>query len=337
MKVLIDPEDDIQYMSFYIKGLFDLFGKENVSFRFDAFDEIPIEERHTRTMRLVVKQGNIEKRYVIHANDSCRINEALYQWSDVYGSVNANYDKTPASFQSKLISLCPSFAINYTSLGDASIQAIKGVLKTHKNKKKYLGCWKRMGQRPRLDDYCYTKPKDNYLFHLSTLWQSDEWNRNDQGVNMRRACFIRACKELEPFLSFEGGLVSSRTDDEAKRFVDCLCQRYSSTDCLKQTKASAIVFNTPAYWDCHGWKLGEYMALGKAVLSTPLSNDLPSPLVHGTHIHFVENCSIDALKENILYLMKNNTYRNTLEQNILNYWIEFGTPKASLKLLGINR
>lgn len=30
MKVIIDPEDDIQYMSFYVKGLIDRFGHSNV-------------------------------------------------------------------------------------------------------------------------------------------------------------------------------------------------------------------------------------------------------------------------------------------------------------------
>lgn len=337
MKVFIDPEDDIQYMSFYIKGLFDLFGKDNVSFRFHAFDEIPIEERYTRTMRVIVKKGVIEKRYVIDTNDNYRVNDVLYNWSDVYGSVNANYAKTQECFHGKLVSLCPSFAIKYTGLGDACVQAIRGGLKTHRNKKKYLGCWKRMIQRPQLEDYYYTEPQENYVFHLSTLWQSDEWNRNDLGVNLRRSYFIRACKELRPQLLFEGGLVSYRTDSEAQQFADCLCQRYCSEDCLKQTKASAIVFNTPAYWDCHGWKLGEYMALGKAVLSTPLSNDLPSPLVHGTHFHLVEDCSIDAFEENVLFLMRNKDYRNKLEQNILKYWMKYGTPEASLKLLGITK
>lgn len=337
MRIIIDPEDDIQYMSFYIKGLFDIFGKNNVSFDFHAFDEIPIEERHTRTMRLIINKGIGERRCTIDANDSYQVNEVLYNWSDTYGSVNANFNKTPEHLRKKLVSLCPSFAINYTKITDACFQAVKGVMTTHRNKRKYLGCWKRTIQRPQLEDYVASKSKENYVFHLSTLWQSDEWNKNDQGVNWRRARFIRACKEMEPLVTFEGGLVSSRKDEGVKLYEDCLCQRYSNADCLRKTKESSIVFNTPAYWDCHGWKLGEYMALGKVVLSTPLSNDLPSPLTNGVHVHLVNDCSIEELKNSIKYLINNKNYCEQLGKNIRKYWEEYGTPIASLRLLGITK
>ena len=247
MRVIIDPEDDIQYMSFYIKGLEELFGRENVAFRYDAFADLPTEERHTRTMRFILKDGLTEKRFIIDTNDSYRVNEVLYQWSDTYGSVNANFGKTPEMLQKKLISLCPSFAIQYTRPIHAIVPAIGGVLHTQRNKRKYLGCWKRTLQRPRLEAYTMQEPREGYVFHLSTLWQSDEWNRNDEGVNLRRALFIRACKSLSAEMTFEGGLVTSRSGDSIARFNDCLSQRLPADECLQKTKESTFVFNTPAY------------------------------------------------------------------------------------------
>ena len=335
MKVIIDPEDDIQYMSFYIKGLGDRFGQRNLTFNHHAFDDLPIEERHTRTMRFIIKHGASEMRYVIDANDSYKVNGVLYDWSDLYGSVNANFEKTPSRLQTKLVSLCPSFAIRYANALKGCACAVKGVVTTRRNKRKYLGCWKRMLQRPVLSDYCYQQPEERYVFHLSTLWLSDEWNRNDEGVNYRRAQFIKACKALEPEIVFEGGLVASGTVKESSIFVDCLSQRYKSDKWMKLTKASAIVFNTPAYWDCHGWKLGEFMAMGKAMLSTPLFNDLPSPLVNGEHIHFIEDFSVESIKENVDWMVKHRSYCEKLEHNILQYWLNYGTPLASLKLMGI--
>ena len=337
MRVIIDPEDDIQYMSFYIKGLEELFGRENVAFRYDAFADLPIEERHTRTMRFILKDGLTEKRFIIDTNDSYRVNEVLYQWSDTYGSVNANFGKTPEMLQKKLISLCPSFAIQYTRPIHAIVPAIGGVLHTQRNKRKYLGCWKRTLQRPRLEAYTMQEPREGYVFHLSTLWQSDEWNRNDEGVNLRRALFIRACKSLSAEMTFEGGLVTSRSGDSIAQFNDCLSQRLPADECLQKTKESTFVFNTPAYWDCHGWKLGEYMALGKAILSTPLSNDLPAPLVEGEHIHYVDVTSPTALGDAIRLLLSDKAYRQHLEKNIHRYWCDYGTPQASLRLMGITR
>ena len=337
MKIIIDPEDDIQYMSFYIKGLEELFGRENVAFRYDAFADLPINERHTRTMRFILKDGLTEKRFTIDTNDSYRVNEVLYQWSDRYGSVNANFSKTPEHLHKKLISLCPSFAIQYTNPLHAIAPAIKGLCSTYRNKRKYLGCWKRTIQRPKLEEYVHIEPHEKYVFHLSTLWQSDEWNHNDEGVNYRRALFIRACMSLDTELIFEGGLVTSRTDESIDAFRDCLSQQLPIRKCLQKTKKSTFVFNTPAYWDCHGWKLGEYMALGKAILSTPLSNDLPSPLVEGEHIHYVNITSATALHDAIRLLLSDKAYRQRLEKNIHRYWCDYGTPQASLRLLGITR
>jgi len=188
MKIIIDPEDDIQYMSFYIKGLMGLFGRNCISFNFHAFDELPIEERHTRTMRFIVKQSTSERRYTIATNDSYQVNETLYNWSDSYGSVNANFSKTPDKLHKKLVSLCPSFAIRFTPPIYAILSATKGILTTQRDKKNYIGCWKRAIQRPRIEEYSHPNTtQENYIFHLSTLWRSDEWNRNNQGVNLRRA------------------------------------------------------------------------------------------------------------------------------------------------------
>lgn len=334
MRIIIDPEDDIQYMSFYIKGLVNTFGKEKVEFNFHAFDELPIEDRHTRSMRFIAEDTFSEKRYVIDTNDSYKVNETLYNWCDVYGSVNANFSKTPQELQKKLVSLCPSFAIRYTTIADALLQALKGVIPTHRNRQKYLGCWKRTLERPSLDKYEHLDAKENYIFHLSTLWQSDEWNRNDEGVNLRRAEFIRACRLLQSEVTFEGGLASSRNNASTQTFSDCLTSRLPVDICLKKTKESTIVFNTPAYWNCHGWKLGEYLALGKAILSTPLSNDLPAPLVHGQHIHITGDTQ-EEMTEAIRYMLSHPNYRHRLETNTYNYWQRYGTPNASLKLLGI--
>lgn len=337
MKIIIDPEDDIQYMSFYIKGLEEIFGRDNVTFNYNAFTELPLNERHTRTMRFILKEGISEKRYTIDTNDSYKVNEVLYQWSDRYGSVNANFSKTPEHLHKKLISLCPSFAIQYTNSLRALSPAIKGLCATHRNKRKYLGCWKRTMQRPKLEEYIYQKPIEKYVFHLSTLWQSDEWNHNDEGVNYRRALFIRVCKSMGTELIFEGGLVTSRTDENIEAFHDCLSQRLPASECLKRTKESSFVFNTPAYWDCHGWKLGEYMALGKAILSTPLSNDLPAPLIDGEHLHYVDGNSTSALQDAIRTLIRDNSYRQQLEKKIYQYWRSYGTPVASLRLMGITK
>jgi glycosyltransferase involved in cell wall biosynthesis len=88
------------------------------------------------------------------------------------------------------------------------------------------------------------------------------------------------------------------------------------------------------FWDCHGWKLGEYLALGKAIISTPISNDLPLSLVHGENIHIVEN-NFEEIRKAIILIIKDDEYRHKLEKGAHLYWEKYGTPSKSLELLGL--
>lgn len=74
------------------------------------------------------------------------------------------------------------------------------------------------------------------------------------------------------------------------------------------------------------------MALGKAIVSLPLVNDLPEPLVHGENIHFVEN-NVKAIKEAILKIKNDDDYRAKLEKGAREYWEKYGTSTKSLELL----
>jgi glycosyltransferase involved in cell wall biosynthesis len=164
------------------------------------------------------------------------------------------------------------------------------------------------------------------------LWYSDRYNKNDEGVNRRRANFIEVCKELDN-CEFEGGLlfdISSSTDLFEKSITT---NKLKLSDWIQKTKDSILVFNTPAFWDCHGWKLGEYLALGKAIISTPLSNDLPHPLIHGIHIHLIPDSSKETIREAIVYLLENPVYRINLEKNAQKYWNDYGKPDKALQLL----
>ena len=335
MRVIIDPVDDILYMSFYVYGLTMLFGSNNVSFSPNPFAELSTESRHSKSTRFIVEKDGKEKRFVIHGNDSYQIQEELYDWCDVYGCVNANYAKTPEKYYKKLVVLCPSFGIRCWNIHETVFRALSNLPRNETSVRKFIGKHKRLLDRPAYSDYLTNVPvDDHYVFFLSTLWYNDEWNRNDEKVNARRANFIRACKELDDVV-LEGGLVSQGKERSSETlFSDCLCSGVPMKEWMEKTKRSALVFNTPAFWDCHGWKLGEYLALGKCIVSTPLSNDLPAPLEHGKQIHYVEN-NQEAMREAVKYIIGHPDYRKRLEHGAKDYWERYGTPEASLRLLGL--
>jgi glycosyltransferase involved in cell wall biosynthesis len=353
-KVIIDPRSNYSYGSFYVYGLEVLVGKRHISYNLSPFAEL---KDLGNDLRFIIIEGNIKTKYFIHANDSYKLSEENYNWCDVYGCVNANYTHYPKERYPKLVSLVPSFGIRLDQsickvLFDAGIQLTSNwsyvlnrkewnkILKKEEcnkiqNLKHYFGrrykAWK---NRLPLSYYeNIDNSKDNYIFFLSTLWYSDEWNKNDEGVNLRRAHFIRACKKILGD-NFEGGLLGDAYSSNSIFEDVFVTQRETFASWIKKTKESTLVFNTPAFWDCHGWKLGEYLAMGKCIISTKLSNDLPYPLEHGVNIHFVENTE-ESMAEAIEYILSHQEYRHKLELGAKEYWSKYGTPISSLKLLGI--
>ncbi len=335
-KVIIDSASNILYKSFYVYALTERFGVSHVSFSSEPFKDLAHTTREHGGMVFIIRENTKTIRYVISVDDSYCVNDELYQWCDVYGSVNANFALTPKKYHAKLVSLCPSFGIRCWSLPQTIYYGIHNYLDFHPSRpKNFLGRHKAMYQRTPYSDYL-TKidVEDNYVFFASTLWYSDEWNHNDAGVNLRRANFIRACKQI-PNILFEGGLVSQGSDRSSENlFLDCLWGGVNMNKWLENTRKSILVFNTPAFWDCHGWKLGEYLAMGKCIVSTALSNDLPAPLIHGKHIHLVDNTE-ESMREAVAYIIKHPEYRKQLEQHVRAYWEQYGSPAASLRLLGI--
>ena len=235
--------------------------------------------------------------------------------------------------------MAPSFGIQIGSKKQTIITALSNAAQyirvVHDKKvKTFLGNYKRLMSRPFYSDMTPGTSKSNYVFFCSTLWYNDEYNKNDSEVNARRASFIRACKEIDG-VNFEGGFVAQQGRSSTELFRDCLSMSsYPYSQWLQKTKESAVVFNTPAFWNCHGWKLGEYLALGKAIISTPLSNDLPTPLTHGNSIHFVENDK-ESIKEAIHYIISHPGYKAQLEKGAREYWDKYGAPEKSLELMGI--
>ena len=340
LQATVNPLNHILYSSFYIYALRLVLGQEAVKFDSAPFRELSVEAQKSRGLLFTIKQNDVkEKRFFICGNDSYKIEEDIYEWCDVYASVNVNFEKTPG--RSKLVSLSPSFGVKVWNPGGTILTALSNAiyyLKTAHDKKikTFLGNYKRLLDRPYYTDMTPEPSLTNYIFFCSTLWYNDDFNQNDKTVNARRAHFVRACKEIED-IQFEGGFVLQPGRSSSELFADCISPTsYPYKTWLQKTKQSALVFNTPAFWDCHGWKLGEYLALGKAIISTPLSNDLPAPLIHGVNIHYVDD-DIESMKKAIIYIINHPDYKEQLEKGARVYWDTYGSPQKSLELIGIHQ
>ena len=101
--------------------------------------------------------------------------------------------------------------------------------------------------------------------------------------------------------------------------------RYSMSAYLTKVGRSDVRFNNPAVHGCLGWKLGEFLALGKAIVSLPLDRALPAPLEHGVHIHIVDG-SPESLDDALARLRSDDAYRTMLENNARGWYEEHLAP-----------
>jgi glycosyltransferase involved in cell wall biosynthesis len=77
--------------------------------------------------------------------------------------------------------------------------------------------------------------------------------------------------------------------------------------------------------------LGEFLAMGKAIISTPLSNELPKKMSHGENIHFISNDS--ELENAINLLLINKDYRKKLESGATTYYEEYVSPNSVIRYI----
>ena len=333
-KVYIDPKINVDYASFYIDGLYCLFGRKNVTFKSTYFKEL---KTATGNLRFVTVKEDIVTKYIVNYYDDDTIDRFEYDWCDYYGIINIRLTQTNFNTK-KIILLPPSFAIKIWGLFESLLMGSTNYLKSlslnnFKHPKKFLGNYYKQYKQAPISEYLPQKALSNYIYSVNTLWNSDQWIDNDSSVNLYRANFMRACKSING-LNFEGGFIQSTVPNVNPHFKELIIKPFwiPKKEYINNVKNAIVVFNTPAWAKCHGWKLAEYLALGKAIISTPLYNDLPFPLEHGKNIHFVSG-KIEDIKEAIQHIIEDDDYRRKLESGANKYYSEYLTPISSLKIL----
>ena len=108
-------------------------------------------------------------------------------------------------------------------------------------------------------------------------------------------------------------------------------ERIPLSQYIEKTKRSVVVFNTPAVGMCLGWKLAEYLMMGKAIISTPIGNVMPGEFTAG--VHYVLSKDEKDISESIMLLNSNDEVRQKYEINARNYFDEYLAPNKVI--LGI--
>ena len=295
--LLVDPRLRVPYYTYVLRGFLDSGIATHVRFkRLDA----PLGPVGSDGAAMILASPTRRLRFFVSTGDHNDINEAMLDWADAYGKVNLAFDEPP---RSNLIPVGPVFGITLWPLPAGYAEAFQMALAGAPLMQRVREIRFQAIARLPFERYTARPSEPSYVFHASRPWSGKH-----QGTNDARERFLRACRGLG--IDVDGGILD---------------ERLSLGSYLDRLQRSAIAFNCPAVHHCHGWKLGEYLALGKAIVSTPLSRQLPAPLVHGEHVHFVDDRE-EAIADGVASVLADASYRAHLEAGARRWFDEHLAP-----------
>lgn len=174
---------------------------------------------------------------------------------------------------------------------------------------------------------------DPHVLFMARAWNpqhlSDESVARDWvALNDARAEYIRSARR-EFGRRFYGGLFP---DDFARRFYgDCLLASASAGSqraFLGKLRQSSICIATTGLFGSIGWKMAEYLAASKAVLSEPLKYGLPGGFA--PEINYLEFSSPRELCEAVERLLSDATLRNEQMRANWEYYQRWVRPDAQV-------
>jgi hypothetical protein len=321
----ISPYFDYRYHGYYIKGLIDLFSIKNLEFCSDGFPHLSLEGLSFIDLRN-------DKRYFFDTQDSDDIDLNALNWSDIYAKVNLNLEKIPSKYIERIRSVSPSFSIRFTSNLNVILKSLHCCGKLNSRENHHNNCrrilrsyYQQYFNRLPLESYNAIKitASRNYVFFASSVWAPED------ACNKYRSLFMKVASTMRG-VDFEGGFTPPHREDEFYSQNYKIHKRYTISDYIRLVQKSAVVFNTPAVLDCHGWKFCEYYALGKAIISTPIKRKLPKLPTHEKNIHFIDG-SESSIHDALCIILRDIEYREYLEKNALDYFNKYLCPRIAVK------
>lgn len=322
----VSPIFDPWYYEYYFKGLVDYYGKENVKFNFsESFMEYykySFTKYRKAFFYYEITSGETRKRVVISAEDWVDINSEVYKAVDCYAKVNVVEEQT-GKYQ-KILPIGPNFGIRYFSLLEYIFFTYtlhrKTKIKNPFFKTFFTNSFKRSFYRT----YERKNPEESNL--KKTFYLNYPWRKHHE-VTKRRKEITKILKDLEKrdIIIFEGGFSKRRFGYHKGLKPYSAKKNYSHKDYIKAVKRAGFVINTPAVHGCLGWKLGEYLALGKPIISLPLGRVMPGDFKED--VHYVEIENIQELYNKIPKLLGDPVKTQGLSHNAAEYFQQFLTPE----------
>lgn len=314
--IYLQPWFHPEYFSFYVEGLRRAFPDRPVRMDVKRFPPLSASDwyRPRDTFAFIVDG----QRITLSANDYREVHVPHLDWSHRHGRVNVDGGRAG----DRVLPLGPAFGVR--AFDRISAFRLAAAFSRYRpppawRTRQLLASLRRQNRREPLDRYRPTRSEASAgLYYLGNYWSR---HREANGPRLR---YLQAAHA--EVRDVQGGLVYS---SEIGPYPTAPATHRAY---LEGIRRSAAVFNHDAVHGCLGWKLGEFLALGKAIITTPIMNALPAPLQHGRECHLVAD-NADAMREAIRLLLADVDYRRHLEAGARSYYERFVEPGAAIRRL----
>lgn len=323
MRVRVLAPFDPLYHGFYLQGLAQVLGwpalRASAS-GFPAFDRTG----------LALEVAPTGARIYLDADDTPQLDRSALRWCDVYGKINLSPRDLDGPAGPRLLPLGPSMGVQVLRLAAWCPGVVAGPARRRTGERTPAELarrwWSMLIDRVPASAYpAGDRVDESYLYFLSSVWAPDD------RCNAVRVAFLQAARGVAG-LQLDGGFAPPHRGDVPECVPFQMARRHPAAEYIRRTRRSVLAFNTPAVLDCLGWRLAEYLALGKAVLTTPLGRALPAPLEHGRQVHIVE-ATTRAMAEGIERIRADRGYRTTLQRGGRRYYDQWLAPQAVARRL----
>jgi len=294
--VYVDPRCKIPYYTYLLEGL-DAAGLDWKFRRLDAPVGAGMAIHHQST------------RIWVDTDDMAHVDESAYNWADRVGKVNVLLEDLQA--YPKIVPLGPVFGIRCWQRAQCFGAFLAVVAHGVRPRAAISALRFQAKAREGIEAYFPVHTSSGTVFH-----RSRPWSGRHSGTNDARARFATAAENANVL-----------TD------ISFAASRISLAEYLERLRTSSVAFNSPAVHQCLGWKLGEYLAMGKAIISTDLAQHaLPAPLVHGQHVHFVDD-DVESMRAAIVRIDQDDEYRRRLERGSREWFEDHLAPRRVIERL----
>ena len=156
------------------------------------------------------------------------------------------------------------------------------------------------------------------IIFMTRLWDPDR-NSNELEKERRRLqndFRINACRIISK--KFKNSVVGVYPDYFAKRVARDVLLDFKQTkksNYLKILKESDICIADDGLKDTPGWKIGEYVMLNKAIISTPINTVVEKFYPNNNYTSLKNRLDYKSLPDQVNKLLKNKSYLDMMESN----------------------